>query len=149
MKTLNNETKEICEKNQERFDAAFDLYFYYIDNNDKVNADKQWKIMWECVYFACLNHSKKMVNGLINSNGESIQIQDLDGKACDASIKIMLKVKENRDKITLSAYPYWWCYGEIFGKKQERIDKELDMSLFDNTAYLSKDDKVYICGNDY
>lgn len=136
--------KSICKQNQETFDKAWDLYWHGIDVNNKSQLDKQWKTMWECVYAACMNHCRKMVRGLVNSKGEPIQVQDLDGKACEASIKIMMKIKEGL-KPTLSAYPFLWCYGEIFGVRQQRQDQEADYSYFNNVAYEETEDGYSIC----
>lgn len=132
----------ICDENQKRFDEAYSKWI--IDQ-----SDSYWKIMWECVYFACMNHCKRLVKGLKNSEGKPIHIQDLDGKACEASIKIMEKIKKGVHP-TLSAYPYLWCYGEIFGVKQQRWDQSKDFKLFENVAYYVNDDQeVNICISQY
>lgn len=137
-KTMTN----ICEENQKKFDNAWDLYWHQIDAKDKSSLDFQWKVMWECVYLACMNHGKRMIKDLLNANGDPIQVQDLDGKCQDACIKIMLKVKEGL-KPTLSAYPYLWVYGEIFGIKQQRWDQSGNTDDFMNVAYYCNEDNIY------
>lgn len=137
--------KNICKQNQETFDKAWDLYWHGIDINNKSQLDKQWKRMWECVYFACFNAARKMVKGLINSNGEPIQVQDLDGKACEASIKIMMKIKDGTRPEKLSSFVWLWTYGEIFGVRQQRQDQEADYSYFNNVAYEETEDGYSIC----
>lgn len=137
--------KEICKENQKRFDKAYDDYWHTCQS---IKTDYYWKTMFECVYLACMNHCKRLVKGLINAEGKPIQVQDLDGKACEAAIKIMEKIK-NGVHPSLSAYPYLWCYGEIFGIKSQRIDKEPDLSLFENVAYYADYNDVYLCKESY
>lgn len=133
----------IIKQNEDSFQNAWESYWHQATNDKE--ADVHWKIMWTCVYNACFNAARKMVKGLINSNGESIQVQDLDGKACEASIKIMMKIKEGTRPEKLSSFVWLWTYGEIFGVKQQRQDQEADYSYFNNVAYEETEDGYSIC----
>lgn len=123
--------REICRANQDRFDGALSRWL-------KDGNDTDWKIMFTCTYFACNNIAKRLVKGLINNEGKPIQVQDLDGKACDACMNVLKSIVKNRyEKLVLSSFCYLFTYGEIFGVKQQRIDKSVDYDLFSNTAYYS------------
>ncbi len=135
--------KNICKQNEDSFQNAWEAYWHQATTNKE--ADVHWKRMWECVYFACFNAARKMVKGLINSNGEPIQVQDLDGKACEASIKIMMKIKDGTRPEKLSSFVWLWTYGEIFGVKQQRQDQEADYSYFNNVAYEETEEGYSIC----
>ena len=139
--------KEMLEEKEKTFQKAWDLYWHGISSYDKESLDKQWKIMFQCVYDACYNEARKLVRGLINSEGESIQVQELDGKACEAAIKIMLKIKEGTRPKAISSYVYLWTYGEIFGIKEQRWDQAPDYSSFDNVAYYTEGKEAYLCEN--
>lgn len=133
----------VIKQNEDSFQNAWEDYWHQATTVKE--ADAHWKIMWTCVYNACFNAARRMVKGLINSNGEPIQVQDLDGKACEASIKIMMKIKDGTRPGKLSSFVWLWVYGEIFGVKQQRQDQEADYSYFNNVAYEETEDGYSIC----
>ena len=139
--------KAILEEKEKIFQDAWDKYWHQLSPNDSTALDRQWKIMFQCVYDACYNMARKLVKGLINNEGEPIQVQELDGKACEATIKIMCKIKEGTRPLALSSYVYLWTYGEIFGPKEQKWDQAPDYSSFENVAYYTEGKEAYLCDN--
>ena len=68
----------------------------YISSTIKTNDKKQWDIMFNRVYEACLNIGKTKCYNII--------VSDLDGKCLDAAIEVMSKIKEGSRPKKLSSF---------------------------------------------
>ena len=116
--------KMSTEEKEKAFQDALSLW---IKTNDK----KQWDIMFNRVYEACLNIGKTKCYG--------IKVSDLDGKCLDAALDVMIKIKEGSRPKKLSSFCYLYTIGKIWSKKEIRWDRSKDLDLFVNNKYFSFD----------
>lgn len=119
---------------EEAFQKAWDAYWHQETTKDR--QKKAWECMWLLVKNACDACCKIKAHG--------IRIQDLEGKALDACLKIMEDIGEGRRPRKLSSYVYLYCIGQIWNKKH--IEWERSQSFedtFDN--YVTEiDDEGFI-----
>lgn len=128
-------------ENESKFQKAWDRYWH--QETTKAGQKKQWDIMFLCVQFACENMAKSKAYG--------IRIVDLEGKALDATVKIMQKINEGLRPDKLSSYCYLWVIGELWSKKHRRWEESTSFDgLFDNYATVTDDDGfISICSSGY
>ena len=128
-------------ENESRFQKAWDRYWH--QETTKAGQKKQWDIMFLCVQFACENMAKSKAYG--------IRIVDLEGKALDATVKIMQKINEGLRPDKLSSYCYLWVIGELWSKKHRRWEESTSFDgLFDNYSYYNdENDFIHVCSMEY
>ena len=109
MKKRNEKVK----KAEEDFQKQWDLYWH--QETTPQGQKKAWDLMWMLVQDACTNIAKSKAYG--------ITIPDLEGKACDATIKIMSKIKEGCHPRRLSSYCFLWVQGALYAPKTRRWEE--------------------------
>jgi hypothetical protein len=117
------------EEKEAMFQKAWDLYWH--QETTKEGQKKQWDIMFNRVYEACLNIGK--------TKCYNIKVSDLDGKCLDAALDVMSKIKEGVRPKKLSSFCYLYTIGKIWSKKEIRWDRSKDLDLFVNNKYFSFD----------
>lgn len=131
-KNFNDEEKE--------FQQCWEAYWHC--ETTKAGQKRAWDKMWVLVRNACDACCKTKAYGL--------RIQDLEGKALDACIKIMENIKNGVRPERLSSYVYLYCLGQLYNKKH--IEWERSQSFedtFDNYIYVKDDDNIFLCKQDY
>ena len=123
-------------QNEDEFQEALHNYRLY-------NKKSDWDIMFLCVQKACENIAKSKAYG--------INIQDLEGKALDATCKIMNKIKDGVNPNKLSSYCYLWTIGEVWSVKHRRWEgSESFDDLFDNYATeIDENGFISLCSTNY
>lgn len=116
------------EEKETMFQEAWDLYWH--QETTKEGQKKQWDIMFNRVYEACLNIGKTKCYDIV--------VTDLEGKCLDAALDVMSKIKEGSRPKKLSSFCYLYTIGKIWSKKEIRWDRSKDLDLFNN-KYFSFD----------
>lgn len=117
------------EEKEAMFQKAWDLYWH--QETTEKGKKKQWDIMFNRVYEACLNIGKTKCYDIV--------VTDLEGKCLDAALDIMSKIKEGSRPKKLSSFCYLYTIGKIWSKKEIRWDRSKDLDLFVNNKYFSFD----------
>ena len=123
-------------QNENEFQEALHNYRLY-------NRKSDWDKCFICVQKACENIAKSKAYG--------IKIYDLEGKALDATCKIMNKIQNGVNPDKLSSYCYLWVIGEIWSKKHQRWDESASFDgMFDNYMYYNDENNfMHVCSMEY
>ena len=112
---------------EEKEKAFQDALSLWIKTNDK----KQWDIMFNRVYEACLNIGKTKCYNIV--------VRDLDDKVMEATLDVMSKIKEGVRPKKLSSFCYLYTIGKIWSKKEIRWDRADDVDYYLNVSKYSYD----------
>lgn len=126
---------------EEEFQRYWDLYWH--QETTKEGQKKAWDRMFYLVNNACEACCKIKARG--------IRIPDLEGKALDATCKIMEGIGNGRRPRKILSYVYLYCIGQLYNKRH--IEWERSQSFedtFDNYATEIDDDgNVSLCKSCY
>mgnify|MGYP003397621523 CR=1 FL=1 len=91
----------------EKYDNSvfYKAYKSWLDTNNK----KYWDIMFIEVLNCCTSQCKKKAKGII--------LPDLEGKAIDATCKVMQKIQDSRPDIkSITSFCYWYVVGAVYDR---------------------------------
>lgn len=113
----------VVEANENKFQNAWDLYWH--QETTKEGQTKRWQEMLESVYFCCLNLAKTRAYG--------VRIDDLEGKALDATMNIMTRIAEGCHPLKLSSFCFLYTIGQVYAMKHRRWEDGGIITAFEDT----------------
>lgn len=125
---------------EKEFQQCWELFWH--QETERVGQKKAWDKMFLLVQNAC--------NACCKTKAYGIRIQDLEGKALDACLKIMEDIGNGRRPRKLSSYVYLYCIGQLWNKRHIEWERSEDLSSFENYATEIDDDgNVSLCKSSY
>jgi hypothetical protein len=133
MKDFNNEEQE--------FQRCWDLFWH--QETTKEGQKKAWDRLFILVQNAC--------NACCKIKAHGIRIQDLEGKALDATLKVMENIGRGVRPEKISSYVYLFCIGQLWNKKHIEWERSQSFEdIFDNYAVeIDEDRNISLCKSCY